>query len=458
MPKPWCGDCQFWITRPYDWKKLVAAKALFLFCFLYLPLFLAQCFLLVEAGFSPIAHLGGLVFNLFLISAILVLPLLALAAVTSSFARMTLVIVGILLCFIAVSALSAALNNISISDPLPDHLTLPLLFCGLLAIVVFQYFARRTWLARSLLIAVVGVIWAGTFLIPNDARIHRAYPRADNTQPPSLQLPAQDSLDQPTAARARSPKWIEITLPLQISGIGDGYAWSAENVKVSVEGPQGFVWTSPWQAMYTNRLLPGQPDFTVNFQIDRAIFDQMKSTPVTLHLTFAWTQLRSGPGRRIDIPTHDFVVPGFGVCSPEINWGAAHTQIEGISCRYALRQPRLTYLDTRWSGDPCSSPATATGGGIEGSGWTGSVDRDPAEFSIASVSAGPLPLLNNWNEGHQDWGTKPRHLCPGVPLTFTEYTVAQRTQSGFTIPNFRLPALNAPNAGGGTIGLQISPR
>ncbi len=450
------GDCQFWITRPYDWKKLFAAKALFLFCFLYLPLFLAQCFVLVRAGFFPLGYLPGVLFNLFLISTILVLPLLALAAVTSSFARMTLAILGILLCFIAVSALSSALDGISISDPLPDHLTLPLLLCGLLAIVLLQYFARRTWLARILVIALVVVIWTGPSLIPNDVRILRAYPRTNNTQPPSLQLPAQNSLDQPIAYRARSPKWIELVLPLQISGIADGYAWSAENVRVSIDGPQGFVWSSPWQAVYTNRSLPGQPDFTIHFEVERAIFEQLKSTPVTLHLTFAWTQLRSGPVQRIDMPTHDFVVPGFGICSPDINWGAPRSQIDGITCRYALRQPRLTYVDTRWSEDSCSGTLTAAGGGIEGSGWTGGLDTDPAEFSIAGVSTGQLPLLNNWNEGHQDWGTKPRHLCPGAPLNLTPYSVAQRTQSNFAIPNFRLPALSTPNASGASIGLQGS--
>jgi ABC-type transport system involved in multi-copper enzyme maturation permease subunit len=450
------GDCQFWITRPYEWKKLFAAKALFLFCFLYLPLLLAQCSLLMQAGFPPVSYLSGLVFNLFLITAVLVLPLFALATVTSSFARMTLVLLGILLCFIAALALSTALNSMSISDPMPDHLTLPLLFCGLLVIVVFQYRTRRTWLARILLIALVVVIWAGTSLTPNDARIHRAYPRTNNTQPPSLQLPPQSSMDQPTASLANNPKWIVITLPMQISGIADGYAWSAENVKVSIEGPQGLLWSSPWQATNANRSLPGQPDFIVHFELERAIFEQLKSTPVTVHLTFAWTQLRSGPVRRINIPTHDFVVPDFGVCSPDINWAAPHTQIERITCRHALRQPRLTYLDTRWSEDPCSGPATAAGGGIEGSGWTGGLDPDPAELSIAAVSIAPLPLSNNWNEGRQGSGMKPRHICPGTPLTFTGYSVAQRTQSDFTIANFRFPAYKAsPEAGAGGIGIEF---
>ncbi|MGA9720593.1 MAG: hypothetical protein WBQ79_20100 [Acidobacteriaceae bacterium] len=452
------GDCQFWVTRPYDWKKLLAAKALFLFCFLYLPLFLTQCSLLVRAGYSPLSYLPGLLFNLYLISTVLVLPLATLATVTSTFARLTLTIIGVMLCIVATGALSAIVDHTSISNPLPDRLTIPLLLGVCTAVVILQYFGRRTKLARILLVAFVLFIWLGTFFInDNDSVIRRAYPRGQTVQPPSLQfLPAESSLDQPTAYPARSPKWIEITLPLQISGMGDGYAWSAENVRVAIDGPKGFVWSSPWQAIYTNRLLPGQTGFNVNFQVGRAIFDQLKSTPVTLHLTFAWTQFRGGPVRRIDIPTHDFVVPGFGICSPTVNWMATRTQIDEITCRYALRQPRLTYVDTRWSEDPCSGPATSAVG-IEGSGWTGSLDPDPAEFSIPAVSISSLPLSNNWDD-RQRRLTKPRHICPGTPLTFTEYSVAQRTQSDFTIPNFRLPAYKASAEPSGSIGLQISPR
>jgi hypothetical protein len=39
------GDRQFWITRPYEWKKLLAAKGLFVLIFLYFPLIAAQCWL-----------------------------------------------------------------------------------------------------------------------------------------------------------------------------------------------------------------------------------------------------------------------------------------------------------------------------------------------------------------------------------------------------------------------------
>ena len=42
------GDRQFWLTRPYEWKQLLAAKVLFLLVFLYLPFVAAQLVLLAR--------------------------------------------------------------------------------------------------------------------------------------------------------------------------------------------------------------------------------------------------------------------------------------------------------------------------------------------------------------------------------------------------------------------------
>ena len=39
-----------------------------------------------------------------------------------------------------------------------------------------------------------------------------------------------------------------------------------------------------------------------------------------------------------------------------------------------------------------------------------------------------------------------RHLCPGTPVTFTQYNFVGRTQYDFTIPDFRLPTY-PPNTG-----------
>src|SRR6266446_4223480 len=36
------GDRQFWLTRPYSWKSLLAAKALFVFTFVNIPMLAAN--------------------------------------------------------------------------------------------------------------------------------------------------------------------------------------------------------------------------------------------------------------------------------------------------------------------------------------------------------------------------------------------------------------------------------
>ena len=90
------GLNQFWTTRPIEWWKLMAAKGLFLLTFLYVPLILSQMLLLHRAGFAVAPNLPLILLDMFLLSAILVLPLVSLAAVTSSFGQTVLALLGTL--------------------------------------------------------------------------------------------------------------------------------------------------------------------------------------------------------------------------------------------------------------------------------------------------------------------------------------------------------------------------
>ncbi len=101
------GDQQWWITKPYEWPQLLGAKALFVLAFVAAPLICAQGAMVVEAGFRPWHYLPGMGFDLLLIAGVVVLPLLAMAAVTSSFGRMTLLAFGVLLALVAYIALMA---------------------------------------------------------------------------------------------------------------------------------------------------------------------------------------------------------------------------------------------------------------------------------------------------------------------------------------------------------------
>ncbi len=92
--EPLVGDRQFWTSRPYHWATLLAAKVLYLLAFLYLPFFLMQVYLLKHAGLYPTTAIPALLHNLLLLTVIIVVPLTAIAAVTSTFARLLLSVLG----------------------------------------------------------------------------------------------------------------------------------------------------------------------------------------------------------------------------------------------------------------------------------------------------------------------------------------------------------------------------
>jgi len=52
------GHRQFWITRPYEWKKLLAAKVLFMVSTINLPVLVADVYVVHKAGF----HLSSSIF------------------------------------------------------------------------------------------------------------------------------------------------------------------------------------------------------------------------------------------------------------------------------------------------------------------------------------------------------------------------------------------------------------
>jgi hypothetical protein len=60
-----------------------------------LPLVIVKLVLLEAGRLSPsVLHVPGLLFNLLLLTAALVMPLFAVATVTANFARMALIVVG----------------------------------------------------------------------------------------------------------------------------------------------------------------------------------------------------------------------------------------------------------------------------------------------------------------------------------------------------------------------------
>ena len=111
LPLSWClmivrlvheeslvGDRQFWVTRPYEWPSLLAAKLLFLVVFIHLPVFVAQLLLLNRAGFPIAPNLTGLLGMQIGLGLLFLVPI-TLAVVTRSLAQAPLVAIGAFLVF-----------------------------------------------------------------------------------------------------------------------------------------------------------------------------------------------------------------------------------------------------------------------------------------------------------------------------------------------------------------------
>src|SRR5260370_17611952 len=77
------GDRQFWLTRPYEWHRLLAAKLLSVFVFFHLPLFIVQIVLLYLAKFPVVSTIPALLYVHALFPFPLALPSFTFARIPS---------------------------------------------------------------------------------------------------------------------------------------------------------------------------------------------------------------------------------------------------------------------------------------------------------------------------------------------------------------------------------------
>jgi len=435
------GDTQFWLTRPYDWRKLLGSKLLYLSAFLYAPFFVAQCVLLREGGFHPFHYLGGLLFNLLLLTAVGVLPLVALATITTGFGRLMLVLLGVALVIVAAAVTSSAISShgtSSVPDILSGNLALAVIFCGSLATIIAMYARRSAKAGWLLLIAITLVMCSTAFFDPDSALVDHYYPEVSpGSATPITFVYGAQGLNQPGAAFTDDKHAVDIAIPIVASGVRDGYVAIPEALKIMMTNQAGKKWESAWQGYTTERLLPGTHATWIHFRMRRSVYEQFKSMPVTLRVSIATTMARKGAESVISLPDSDFTVPEIGVCQPR-HWELNPDEMMGISCRSAMNEPQLTYVSALWTQGGCETGAAVDQSHTVTKGWVGELDPGPAELGITSVWDAQVNLSQpetNYSRSEQErWS-----LCAGAPMRFTQYLPATRLRDDVTISGFHLP-------------------
>lgn len=425
------GDRQFWVTRPYDWKQLLAAKALFVLTFVNFPLLLADAFLLAHAGFHPTHYLAGLLWLQLMWILFLFVWLTALAAVTNSVAQMLLALLLIVLDVIGTSALSSIIQKSGFSASV--NLWWGLVVIGVAVIVIFvQYSRRRTAFSRWMIVGVCALLTlisiASSRVTPPDrSSIVLRYPLSAGNQPVELALQHTDTQEGKFAPIYNDE--VSIQLPMNVAGIPEDSFLGLDGMIVTLTNAKGFRWDSGWKTD-SQWLFPEQKTTNLSFQIKQSISDQLNSGPVTARLFLAFTLYRNQNRQQFVVPSGKFTLPEVGMCTTELLYS------RGIHCLAPLRRPAFLLVTSESSSSTCSPE------GAETSRHSGIFLHDfvrgmpgPAEMGISPVRQVEINL--------SDWDSFAARalspgVCPGTPLTLSNPEETGRRGIELQIDNLSL--------------------
>ncbi len=440
------GDRQFWVTRPYDWKRLLVQKLLFVLLFVNVPLFIADVVLLRMAGFKPMPYLSELLWLQLMWILILVLPAMTLATITSSVTQAVLIVLGSILSFVAGGVLASDSSSaLPQTQSIPSSIELMVVVAAAVAVVIWQYARRKTLRARVLLVSgILTAVFVVPMATPYGSLIARNYPPVSTGQALPVQLAFDSQTHEQQAGGSRDKKKVSIGIPLLFSGLTQGSIVSIDGTDLTLDAPGGQHWSSGWHSG-GSFLLPNRQHVQAYFQVDRDFFERVKTTPIRAHISIALAEFRETDAKRIVIQAGRFAVPGDGRCSP--------VRGDFIRCLFPLKEP-FTLISAQSEEITCTpqqneAPLPA---GITGYGWMGNRNASPADFGISSVHVRPLYV--------SDWGKlNDRYLrarvCPGTPLTFHALEEVRGTQTAIQIDGIRLADYALKNLEDGASGLGL---
>lgn len=414
------GDRQFWITRPYVWYELLAAKVLFVSVFICVPVAISQVVLVITNRSPIIPHLGGIASDVFGLLVVGVLPILALAAVTRNIPQWLAGALVVVLVIVGLAWMDSYIPNshVSTGEDLSENLQTVSFLCLATAAVVVQYSRRNTLLSSVLLAVAVLSVPLIMVATPYKAIISRNYP---------LPAPGDSGIkvrfippETPVsgAPDLSDPKKITLSFSIEVSIPSDQVLAELNGVMLSIDSPNG-PWQSEWQPSYQG-VLGGTKKINVNLEMDRASYDRFSSGEMQAKLSLAWTQLKDRSGQRI-VLARRFDIPGVGPC-----W--IDREQYAIECRSTAQGPYYLLMTSFGRESTCTKKRDD--------------DSSPPEVmrSMNTNSAdGPLSPLALRTFYMRDWSAEwMQHVCLGTPVTFSSPELTRRFRSDEPLGKIRL--------------------
>lgn len=412
-------DRQFWITRPYRWPSLLAAKVLFFMIVVNVPLFIVQSGLLRAGGFPPFHYLARLL-AMQLVLAACYLCIAALAAVARGgrqFARAAIVVLifFVIVLWLGLSTDRAVGFDLHINSPL-DWISETLLIALPLVVIVLQYARRRTAQSRWILVGGGLVLVILTAAQPANTLNEAEYPLLAPGMEPRLEVSLEPPLRPGTTAspirngRSRG-KTVLLNLPLSGADMPAGYLARINAIRITLQASDGTRWDSGWKNAY--HLFPDDPDFPHDparkvwrgldtpLEVDGNFFDHAKDTSVTVRVATAGTLFRDHQGPALTPVDGQITVPNFGYCVTE------QRSSDRLLCRTAQSEvPMMTFSRRLFKSCPPTSEDLA-GFASERGAWIGNGYENG--FGLSPVKT--VEFYFGDREGKKLVG------CPGAPFT-----------------------------------------
>jgi hypothetical protein len=425
------GDRQFWITRPYEWKKLLAAKTLMILFFINLPLFCAQIFLLLKAGFALWPYLPGVLFMQLMLILIPFVPILAMAAVTRNIAQGLLGVLGIILFLAGMLALDTYMPEAAAAEAnISDWMQGALVIIACIMAIGVQFRWRKTGRARMFLasapVALLVLFIATPYLV-----------RGENDSPvlSGSSAPFRAALNQkPSAPIAAPDKDEDVTISVPILALGPpaGYLAQIKGARLHLENQEGVRWDSKWQGAYTS-FLPGENRWAQDFRLSYKEFEKMRSLQFKATVSFKVEIFQDHDARQIKVGQGEFEIPGVGRCHLEAK------SLNSILCHSPLVKPERLLIKVQSADSTCApsqddeeDSAPATPANITAFAWELNGDERPAEYGLNPVESFTLYMKE------RDRYASNVRICPGTPLTLSFPIFSQSDRPEFEINQFNL--------------------
>lgn len=387
------GDLQYWITRPVEWKPLLASKLLFVAVFIEGPLLAANIYLLLRSGHHPtLSLIGGILENHLMMAVFIWLPLMALASVGRNIGHFALGLLGVAAVLAAASTITDYRGEKCYCDA-EDYLSLGPAFVVCVVVLVRQYALRRTLESRLALLAGGLSILAALAVMPYEPMLRAKFPALATSEAMPVQLEPFPAYSAPGGDADGVPK---LTVPLKISNIPLDTFLRVKGVRLSLDLAGDKHWDSPWAVGTT--LSSTDEWFSPEFELKDSISKRMQNGPAHGYLTIAAQLWRDRTPFSVTATNGLFEIPGLGSCAAD-----RRSFSNGVFCLFAVSGPEMAALSVDRAESTCRDVK-----GEKGIAYATGGDSDSGPFS-------PIGTLNFWEFRGLDKNVK-KVVCSGTPI------------------------------------------